>query len=318
VCVLAVGFAVTVPGVARAEVDVTPVSFSVSNPVGGEALDVAGTLYRSSGCTSSVMLLVHGLSYGQWAWDFPAGYADERLSVARDLADAGYAAVSIDLPGYGASEHPNGYTLTVQGYAAMVGQIAQQLRTTHGFAHVGLMGHSAGTEISEIASALYPIDVLVATAYTHFPSQRIVTDFITGDITRAALNDYEYFGGNPSQRLEYMYNAMDAEPAVMAKDNELAANTPSGEILSIGSQPSRFFEPLVTAPVLLVLAQNDLLFPVENGPDELALFALAQDKQLYTVPLAGHSFMLHREATATSAAVSAWLGDRAEAFPACG
>jgi pimeloyl-ACP methyl ester carboxylesterase len=300
---------------AGAAVESEPVTFEVTNPADPLArLQVAGTIYRPEGCISSVMLLVHGLSYGQWAWDFPVGA--ERYSVARDLAEAGYAAVAVDLPGYGESSKPNGYTLTVEGYADMVGQMAGALREA-GFGKVGLMGHSAGTEISELAAAAGTPDLLVATGYTHFPSQRIVTDFITGDMTRAATSDYEYFGGTPEQRLEYMYAPDGAEAEVMAEDNRLANLTPSGEIYSIGPQPSRAVQGLIDVPVLLVLAEHDLLFPVADAETELAMFVGTSDKELHIVEGAGHSFMLHRGAAQTNAVVAGWLGRHAPDFPAC-
>lgn len=311
VFVLALG--VLSPAGAQTAVEQRGVSYTVHNVADpGLELTVRGTMYRPEGCLSSVMLLVHGLSYGQWGWDFPI--EPEKYSVAQALAGAGYAAVTIDLPGYGASDDPpSGYTLTVEGYAMMVGEIVAQLRA-QGFQHVGLMGHSAGAEISELAAALYDVDVLIAAGYTHFPSQRIVTDFITGDMVRAAQDDYEYFGGTPDVRLEYMYNRDFADPVIQAKDNELANLTPSGEVYSIGPQPSRYLVPLITEPTLLLLAEKDLLFPVENGEQDLLLFALASDKSLHVVPEAGHSFMLHPNAPATNAAVAAWLAPR---IPAC-
>jgi pimeloyl-ACP methyl ester carboxylesterase len=309
-------------GSGAAPVETVPVQFAVTNPMQpGSMLNVAGTLFRSPArsCASSVMLLVHGLSYGRFAWDFPID--PDRYSVARALARAGYPAVAIDLPGYGASTKPNGQTLTVEGYADMVGQIDRQLRAgSYGgpaFAHVGLLGHSAGSEISELAAAQSPFDVLIPTGYTHVPSARVVQDFFTGDYVRAATSDYEYFGGTPQGRLEYMYNAPYADPAVMAEDNRLANLTPSGEIYSIGPQPSKLVMGLIRSPVLLVIGEADALFPSQFAPQDLALFVGAPDKQLYVVPSSGHSFMLHRSAPQTVAVIADWLGKHADALPAC-
>ncbi|MDI1436920.1 alpha/beta hydrolase [Polyangium sorediatum] len=317
---------------AAPSVAVRPVSFTVTNPLELGALrTVRGSLYlpaNNTQCRKSVMLLIPGLSYGAWAWDFP--FEPDTYSVARALASQGFPAIAIDKLGYGASDHPNGYTLTVESYAAMTSQIVTQLRTglyqtplpslPLAFSRVGLMGHSAGTEIAELTAALFGgVDVLIATGYTHVPTPRILTDFTTGDSVRAALSDHVYFGGTVEQRTEYMYNLAAADPAVVALDTAMAELTPSGEILTISSQPSRLVMPLITAPVLLVLAEQDILFPpsllgVPVGELELALFTLSSDKALHVVPGAGHSFMLHTNAPETNAVIVDWLSER---VPAC-
>lgn len=320
------------PSRAATEVVVTPIEFSVTNPLEpGVERTVRGHIYRpadAAGCTGSVMLLLHGLSYGQWGWDFPID--PDTYSVARALARAGHPAVAIDELGYGTSagdedpngESVNGYTLTVQSYAAMTSQIVGQLRAS-GFEHVGLMGHSAGTEISELTAGIYGgVDVLVATAYHHSPSQRIVTDFVTGDVVRAAQGDYEYFGDTEEQRAEYMYNLDVADPDVVALDTELANLTPSGEVWTISNQPSRWVLPAIDVPVLLVVAEEDILFPPAGDPvpgqdnvaNELSLFVSSPDATAHVIPDAGHSFMLHPNAPETNAVVAAWLGDR---LPSC-
>lgn len=317
------------------DVAVSPVAFEVENPLTpGETWTVRGDLFAGEHtCTSHVLLLLHGLSYGRWAWDFPL--EPDTYSTARALARAGYAAVAIDQLGYDASagdsdptgRRANGYTLTIQSYAHIAAQIADQLRAgssgTPAFEQVGLVGHSAGTEIAEYTAGLYGnVDLVVATGYHHFPSQRIVVDFLTGDVVRAALGDYEYFGDTPEQRNEYMYHLPVADPAVVAADRDLANLTPSGQVWTIASQPSRVLLPLIDVPVLLVLAENDLLFPpasdhvegFDNTSAELSLFASSPDASAYVIPEAGHSFMLHPNAPQTNAAITSWLDER---LPAC-
>lgn len=299
------------------------ITFTVNDPVTTEPYRVAGRILLPPGpCAQTAVLMIHGLSYGMWGWDFPV--QPETYSVARALQSRGYGAVTIDLPGYGASSKPNGYQLTVESYAAMVAQMTDALRAgtyqaneAVRFAHVVLMGHSAGTEISELAASLYGnVDALIATGYTHVPSTRIVQDFFTGDYIRAAQSDYEYFGGDVSGRTEYMYSDL-ADPDVIAQDNRLANLTPSGEIYSIGPQPSGKVMQRINQPVLLVLAEKDLLFPSEYADEELVLFASAKDKQLHIVPGAGHSFMLHRNAAATNNVIGNWLDAHPAAAPRC-
>jgi pimeloyl-ACP methyl ester carboxylesterase len=302
------------------------VSFTVRNPLTPlRTWTVTGTMIRpSAGCTRSVLLAMHGLSYGKWAWDFP-GY-----SMADALAARGYALVAVDELGYGSSSGgiPNGYKLTVQSYGEMAAQMATQLRsgTYHAaspqaFAHVGLIGHSAGSEIVELAAGLHPgvADVLIPTAYTHEP---FVNNYWlrrewTLDNQRALLDDYEYFETNPTIRARDMYNRANADPAVIALDNSMANLTPSGEVLSIGNQPSRWVIGGIRIPVLLVLAEKDTLFPGAYADEEITLFALASDKTTLIAPNDGHVFMNHYNASVTNAKIADWLDARNAVFPKC-
>jgi pimeloyl-ACP methyl ester carboxylesterase len=311
-----------------------PVTFTVRNPLNPlRTYTIQGVLIRpTAGCTRSVLLAMHGLSYGKWAWDFPL--RPETYSVAQALAARGYAMVTIDRLGYGDSYgtglpgHPNGYTLTVQGYGEMTAQIAKRLRAgTYGaanpqpFAHVGLIGHSAGSEAVELAAGVHPkiADVLIATAYTHEPFVNNVwlAREWSRDNIRAAQHDYEYFETNPTIRANDMHNVANTDADVLALDNQLANLTPSSEIFSIGSQPSRWVIGTIAIPTLLVLADHDALFPAQFGPDEMLLFAGSSDKTLLVAPNNGHSFMLERNAQVTDSAIADWLDARNAVFPKC-
>jgi len=180
---------------------------------------------------------------------------------------------------------------------------------------VVLFGHSAGTEMSEIAAGLFGAgDGLIASSYTHFPSLGILLDVITSDTPRALLSPYIYFGGDPASRAMLMYDLTWADPAVVARDTQLAQLTPSGEILTISSQPSRAAQPLIHVPVLLIMAEHDVLFP--PTPLELPLFLLALDKTSWVVPQSGHSFMLHPNAPVSQQVVGDWLAARYARCPA--
>jgi pimeloyl-ACP methyl ester carboxylesterase len=311
------------PTASQADATVQSVTFTVNNPLEPDsAYEIHGRMALPEGTCGGVLLLQHGLSYGAWGWDFPI--EPETYSTMRSLADAGFASVTIDRLGYGESAHPNGHLLTVEGYADMTRQMMDQLRmgtysadSTPAFGKVGLVGHSAGTEISETTAALFGADALIATAYHHFPSQRIVTDFFTGDFVRAAQDDYEEFGGDEAGRTEYMYHLPNADPAIVAKDNELRNLTPSGEVFTIGPQPSRYVMHRITAPTLLVLAEHDILFEVSFAELEEAMFASVEDMTTMIVPDAGHSFMLHENADDTNQRMIDWLEARPDAVPAC-
>lgn len=318
--------AVLSPQASSAAVVSESVEFTVTNPIDpGHRYTVRGSLTRPVGCTSSVLLAVHGLSYGAWAWDFPL--KNETYSTAKALAARGYAVLAIDRLGYGSShgagspDRPNGYTLTVESYADITRQIVEQLRAT--FAHIGLLGHSAGAEIVELTAGLYPetADVVIPTGYQHaidgISSEWLLREWITGDVVRSFQSDYQYFETDPQTRAADMYNLQIADPEIVAKDNELANLTPSGEVFSISQQPSRWVMGSIEVPVLLVLAEKDVVFPSTNAANELALFTGSSDKTLHVVPEAGHVFQLHPNAPVTNAVLADWLDAHQANIPRC-
>jgi pimeloyl-ACP methyl ester carboxylesterase len=322
------------PSIAQSGIVRERVSFSVTNTLSpGQTFTIRGELIRPrAGCSRSVLLAMHGLSYGAWAWDFPIN--PNTYSVAQALAARGYALLTVDELGYnssagaGSPDHPNGYTINVFGYADMAAQMITQLRagTYHAsspvaFGHVGLIGHSAGSEIIELATALNPglVDVMIATGYTHEPfvnNEWLVREW-TQDNIRAAQSDYEYFETDPATRAADMHNLANTAPNVVAWDNAHAALTPSGEIFSIGGQLSRFLLPTIRIPVLIVLAEKDELFPASNGPNEMLWFQGTSDKSLVVAPNAGHAFMLERNAPVTNTAIAKWLQAHPAQLPTC-
>lgn len=300
------------------DLTVKDVSFEVNDPNGsGQTFTVKGKEYLPKGRSknrSSVLLLLHGVSYGKWAWDLPG--SAPRYSTARTLAKAGYANIAIDRLGYGESSKPNGYTLSLTYHAAVVGQIRDQLKAApHNFTKFGLVGHSAGTGISEIAAAS-GADVLIAEAYNSSATPAVVTA-LNADVPAALTSDYFYFLNNPVQRADFFYNAATAAPAVIAKDNSLAAPTLSAELLNIYDDTMVRYGAMATisSPVLLVAAGADEIFDPAAMPGELAAFATATDKTLYVAPGVGHSLMLHKTAPVTNAVIVRWLRDHRAQFP---
>jgi pimeloyl-ACP methyl ester carboxylesterase len=285
------------------------VSFAVTNLMElGAPHEIHGFRIDPACKADTVVLLQHGLSYTSEAWDHP-GY-----SYARSLAGAGYTAVAIDRLGYANSPLADGRLVSVEAYADMASQIVTELRKE--FAHVVIAGHSAGAEASTLGAGLYRnVDALIAMGYHHLPSVQIYSDFLTGDIPRALLDDYEYFLGTPEHRAEMFYTAA-ADPAVVAADTAAAQLTPSGEILTIGNQPSQLVMGLIDVPVLLQLADGDRLFPLERAALEPARFLSSPSVTVDEVPSAGHTFMLHPTGPAAAARAAAWLRDQ-DGTPGC-
>lgn len=281
----------------------TPVLFRVADPHASSVERwIRGFRIDPPCAATSVVLLQHGLSYTSEAWDFRP---DQGYSYARTLAEAGYAVVAIDRLGYGASSLDNGYAATVDSHADIAHQIVQQLRGE--FAHVAIGGHSAGAEASELEAGLFgDVDAVIAMGYHQFPSPQFLADFLTGDVPRALLRDYEYFLGTPGHRSEMFYTD-NAEPWVVAADTAAAVPTPSGEILTVSVQPSRVLAPFVRAPVYLQLAAGDRLFPAAFAVPAALSFVLAPSVTLDIVPQAGHTYLLHRSGPPAATRIADWL-----------
>lgn len=302
------------------QVTVTPVSFDVTNP--GEAnkpYTIQAYLYEpkgAEGCKNSVLQANHALTTGRWYWDLP--YENQKYSIARRIARNGIPFLAYDKLGYGvyAGGQPDGYTLTVENLADVSHQITQQLRA-RGYKHVGLVGHSAGSEESEIAAGKYgDVDALVISGYNHSPTREFGEQFISKEIPRTREGGSVYFFGDQALRDHYLFTD-NADPKVVAAIHPLVNNTPSGEIRSIGNQPSKFFVNRITAPTVILVAEEDRIFDARGAESELRLWASAKDISNMHYSGIGHGVEFHRNGDQVTQDVANWLKARPQAMPAC-
>jgi pimeloyl-ACP methyl ester carboxylesterase len=299
--VMAGGFLVPAPAPAGPGLVRRPVQFTVYNTLETRGFRIiVGYRYDPPGCKpSTVLLLQHGLSYTKEAWDFPGH------SWAQPLAEAGYSVVAIDRLGYGQSKLENGYLVSSEAYADMSAQIVDQLRQE--FAHVVLVGHSAGAEVTELDSATFGnVDAIAVLGYHHRPSDELGKDVFTGDVPRSFAHDFEYFLGTPEHRSD-MFFSKEADPAVVAADQKAAQLTPSGEMLSISNQPSGKVLWKITVPVFMQLSDADRLFEVKYADLEKSFFSSARSVTVDIVPGAGHTFQLHPSGRQATEHMINWL-----------
>lgn len=294
------------PEVVRTDADV-----EVVNPADGETYTLDGYRVSPAGCEPRVaVLLLHGLSYTGEAWDVP-GY-----SYARILGAAGYDVYALDRLGYGDSALDDGRDVTIFGQADMAAQVVRQLAERYD--DVVLAGHSAGAEtsISAVALAGAPVSALVPMGYHTYPGVEFLALDWSMDQLSAVTDDYVYFMGTPERRAEMFYTAANADAEVIAADTAAAVLTPSGELQTITFQPGRIGSALVDVPVLLQLAEDDQLFPVDFAPFWAAQFVSAPSVTTDVVPGSAHTYMLHHAGPAAADRIVDWLGSTA-GLPGC-
>jgi pimeloyl-ACP methyl ester carboxylesterase len=121
-------------------------------------LNVPATTVQGSGDTA--VLLLHGVGGGRSIW------GDSASDTVRALADAGYCAVAVDLPGYGDSEAMGPPDLTAM--VAGVREVMRALKGEPAARRVVLVGHSMGGMVAQELLARDPdgVDGLVLACTT--------------------------------------------------------------------------------------------------------------------------------------------------------
>ncbi|WP_181193174.1 alpha/beta hydrolase [Prauserella shujinwangii] len=281
----------------------------------------------------AVLVLVHGLSYGTWYWDFP--YQPERYSTVNYLNQHGYATLNIDRIGIGRSGHPLSALATVPAQAAVVHQLIQKLKdgTIAGirFPHTGLVGHSLGSIITYTETALYnDTEVNIGTGYSTRLNLLTAGSF-AALATPAALSpvtsmqpwaiDPGYLQALPAGReVPQLYYQPNTDPGVVQKDKELANGASVGEWLTFfeGAYDGTYKH--IKVPTFVINGEFDTLACGDNaiycatdatsdaGPADLELsgqrFAAWEAPALNpgaclraaVVPDAAHDVALHRNA----------------------
>jgi pimeloyl-ACP methyl ester carboxylesterase len=308
------------------DVTVTPIDFEVSNQLEpGSSYTLRGFLYEPAGqegCRTSILQANHALTTGAWYWDIP--FEQERYSIARKIVkESGIPFLALNKLGYGQPDHPYrssdrppGKTVTVEALADASHQVTQQLRAD-GYDKVGLIGHSAGSEESEIHAGLYKdVDALILSGFTHLATNRFSEQILAREVPRALLDDYPFFFGDHNTRDSFLFTDL-ADPELVQALHPLVNETPAGEILSIGPQPSRFFQPVIDIPVLTLIAESDEIFDAQGAALDEPAFVSSDDVTFINYPGIGHGVEFHRNGPEVTQDVADWISARPGALPSC-
>jgi pimeloyl-ACP methyl ester carboxylesterase len=321
---------------------------SVPSSVYGELCMGEGALAEAkAGKPPAVLVLVHGITYGTYYWDFP--YQPETYSAVNALNEHGYATLNIDRVGHGRSDHPLSALTTTAAQAETIHQLIGKLKDGQiggiSFPHVTTVGHSYGSVISLFESSLYnDTDAVILTGYSdRVATANAVSLILTGGPPALdPVTSSEAWAVDPgylqvrqgSRNIPALYHEENADPAVIEKDNELA-NTVTAEELATFPEPEYDgMHKNITIPTFTIDGEFDTLACGANqaecttdatqsaGPEELEAASTrlrdweapahnsAACFRAAAIPDAGHDINLHHNAQQAFAQI-AYFADQA-------
>lgn len=286
----------------------------------GEVVESAGiTLHvrRTPGVGPVTALYVHGLG----------GSATNWTDLAASLA--GYApGIAVDLPGFGRSEPPDGYTYALTAHADA---LATWLRGLE-LGPVHLLGNSMGGAISALLASRHPDLVRTLTLISpavpdrrplasRMSDRRIPLAFlpVVGTRVRHALANL-----TPGERAAQMLTLCYAEPWTVTEERlaeateeyaERAGMAWAGPALAastiglirawfaFGARSLWRALPRIKAPTLVVWGDRDKLMSVRKAPRTTRLIPRAK---LLVLPRTGHVAQMERPSTVARAVLGLW------------
>jgi pimeloyl-ACP methyl ester carboxylesterase len=285
---------------------------------------------KSSGSSSTVQFLTHGIGFSHSYWDFAEGYSF--IDIA---AREGYATFSFDRLGVGASDHPDPIqivqaSIQIEIIHTLVSQLRAGQLAGETFEKVVGVGHSFGSIQSVGIAAKYPedFDAVVLTGFSTNTTAFPLT-FADFNSAIASQNQPDRFGNlsngylvfdNPiaNQFAFFSYPNFDSSSkynserqiypdanleAVFLSDDANKQTFTYGEVFTITSAiaPSLLFK----GPVDVVIGEFDFIFAQGNAYYPVNQAALVQPalfpnaskgSQSYVVPGVGHAINLHHAA----------------------
>ncbi len=243
----------------------------------GTRIEGIGINYTQIGAGPDVLLL-HGWASSTRLW----------ARTAQRLADAGYRATALDLPGFGRSEQPPFDWYSAGQYTRFIVHFCQQLQ----LARPAVVGHSLGAALALSVAAEYPVSAVMACA-----------PVVNG---RLGLNAHRWFTSRVTRRALSLAQASPLWPAlsdlhpvtapglvrsdVWRRNQEDFGRTTfksvAGSLRAVVQLDLSDRLPLITAPTLILIGGRD--FTVPNSQGRLAA-RLIPAARLVCWPRTGHS-----------------------------
>jgi pimeloyl-ACP methyl ester carboxylesterase len=188
----------------------------------------------------AVQLLVHGATYTHAYFDWPQ--ERDRYSYVQKALAAGYATFNVDRLGSGQSTHPPSSQVTLSNGAEALHDVISALRSGelggNAYSRVIWVGHSYGSAYAWIeASAYQDVDAFVLTGLLHSvkPSflatstSKLYPASVDPKFASAGL-DPGYLTTVPGSRDDLFYSTPNADPSVIALDEELKDTVTTTEL----------------------------------------------------------------------------------------
>jgi len=330
-----IAFAITATSPGRVAADAAQCQ-QVSIPVTLSSLDptayhIAGKLcWQGTLAGKTMQLLVHGYTYDQNYWDFP--YQQPAYSYVTAATQAGYATLAIDRIGVGQSDHPLPELVTTISEGYTIHEIVQDLHSgtigSTAFPKVVLVGHSLGTLIAWQEAATYQdVSGVIASGWLHTLNPTAAASILAAtypaDLDPKFANSglpVGYVTTLPGTRGPLFYNTADADPNVIALDEQMKQTGTDGEELTFPAGEDPLLTLSIHAPVLAAVGQSDSIFcvplllscntntAVKNR--EQAFYNPDTCLEGYALPGSGHDMNLHLNATTWFNAANDWIARR--------
>lgn len=274
--------------------------------------------------SSTVQVLIHGLTYSHSYWDW--SYKPVIYSYVRVMNAAGYSTFAIDRIGIGKSSHPPSVAITLETNAYVVHQLVQGLRSGaiggKGFSRVITVGHSYGSLTAVVESSTWnDVDGVILTGMSHVFSALgplILLPTLTftwlDPILAPQKLPLSYLTTLVGTRQNSFYYAPNADPLVVALDEQTKATVTLTEVATVLDYMVATFA--IKAPVLVVNGDFDQLFcgllppcssPLSTFNLESTFYPNAKSYQQVVIPNAGHSINLQRNAQVWFAIARNWV-----------
>ena len=332
--VLALALASTATASAAAPVLERPVSFQVSN-VNQTRLACAtdGKTYRIRGhltgtkaeleSPKAATLYVHGLGLGEFFWNY---HTVKGFDFVAGLAEKGHVSVTINRLGYDSSGKPQGFGSCIGGQADIAHQIIGDLKSgkyrgslTPKFKRVGLIGHSAGSLITEVeAYSFKDVAAIGVLAYADQGASPFQLELATGATAvceaggepsneTSGPGGYAKFGQTKQQGREAFFSS--APTKVQFETLNILTANPCGDLASSAAAPATDLANLgrIKVPVLAVQGGRDTLFPVPDVKQQSLLYTGSSKVTFATLPKSAHALTLESEHGKLEAIVAKFL-----------
>jgi pimeloyl-ACP methyl ester carboxylesterase len=281
----------------------------------------------------TVLVLVPGSTYNSAYWDFP--YEPDTYSFRLAMNRAGFATLLVDRIGTAESSRPSSLLVTSSLQARGVHEAIRALRAGElgvpGFERVVIAGHSQGSAIAVIESALHrDVDAVLLTGFSHSLNPVGLVRVFAKSYRRPAFRDSRFRGRGygpayltsvPGTRGWAFYEPRTADPAVVAEDERTKDVITIGELADgIVRSVMRPLSRRIEVPVLIVLGTRDRFFGNRRICASASAFQRSESRwftgspsfEVELMPDAGHGLNLSRSAPALHERVLRWLDDRVQ------